>query len=236
MWTRDAVETVENFVSLAVTLRSRSTLSMSPLPFHAWPSRKEEKHPHTRITTKCHHLKFDVGSSIWAGRSYVGVYKSPAMDLISPLWDCVLRLWSEHPQQSTAQGKDWSLLLQEKGFTPFFPAPALSLQQCFHHWIHHQCTYNQCLKHLKTRLSQPVKCTGFNVCRSTKAVSPEHLTYWQAVWEGNVFLQVASYVDSSEEGISIAVPLTDGASCCLCSPSGWVLGPRCILYQNNQTN
>lgn len=232
---RGAVETEENFVSLAATLKTGSALSMSPLPFHTWPSGKGEEHPHMGITPNCHHLKFNVGTSIWAGRSYVGVYKSLAMDLISPSWICVLHQWSEHPQQSTAQGKDWSLLLQEKCFTPFFPAPMLSLQQCFHHSVRHP-KYNQCLKHLKTRLSQPVKCTGFNVCRSTKALSPEHLTYWQAVWEGNVFLQVASYVDSSEEGISIAVPHTDGAPCCLCSPSGWVLSPRCILYKNNQTN
>lgn len=103
-----------------------------------------------------------------------------------------------------------------KYFTLFLLAP-LPLQLSFHHWVHHP-EHNQGLKHLKTGLSQPRKRAGFNVCRSTKALSPEHLTYWQAVWKGSVFLQVSSYFGSSEESISITIPHTDRAPCCFNSP------------------
>lgn len=165
-----------------------------------------------RITPNCHHLKFNVGK---AARNYVGILKFLTMNLIFLSQISVFPPWSKHPCKEQREGrtegwysrKTLHPLLSNISIIPSaaFPPLAMSSQV-------------QCLKHLKTGLSWPMKCTGFNVCRSTKALSSEHLTYWQAMWKGNVFLQVASYFGSSKESISIAVSHTDRAPCCLYSP------------------
>lgn len=107
------------------------------------------------------------------------------MDFIFPFQiSCLLYGLSLCTKNSLREGPKADI--PGKYFTLFLPPPPLSLQQSFHHWVHHP-EHNECLKHLKTGLSQPGKRRGFNVCRSTKALSPEHWPYWQAVWKGNSF-------------------------------------------------
>ena len=171
-----------------------------PVPLVKWERRRKSR---MRITQNCYHLKFDEAIfSLWILSS-----------LPKPL--CSLYGLSTHAKSSPREGPKAGT--PGKCFTLCFLPSALSLQQCFHRQVRHPKD-NQCLNHLKTGLSQPMKRTGFNVCRSTKARSPEHLTYWRAMWKGNVFLQVASYFGSSEESISIAVSHTDRAPHCLYSP------------------
>lgn len=132
-----------------------------------------------------------------------------------PKSQCLLYVLSLCAKNSLREGPKAGI--PEKYITLFLLEPPLSSQLSFHHWVHHP-EHNQCLKHLKPGLSQLRKCTGFNVYSSTKALSSEHLTYWQAVWRGNIFLQVSSYFGSSEESISITIYDTDRAPCCFNSP------------------
>lgn len=173
---------------------------------------KKKGKPHMKIPN-CHHLTFGGKNQekimwefsifkLWLLSSYPKI--SVFALWFKPLWKNSLR---EGPKAG----------IPGKYFTLFLLAAPLPLQLSFHHWVHHP-EHNQGLKHLKTRLSQPRKRAGFNVCRSTKALSPEHLTYWQAVWKGKVFLQVSSYSGSSEESISITIPHTDRAPRCFNSP------------------
>lgn len=147
--------------------------SAKPPSLCAWSSGKREENPIWELiqAATTSHL---VGKT---GKNYVGIFKIRTMVFIFPKSLCLLYGLSLCAKNSLREGPKAGI--PGKCFTLFLPAPALSLQLSFHHWVQHP-EHNQCLKHLKTGLSQPRKRAGFNVCRSTKALSPEHLTYWQS--------------------------------------------------------
>lgn len=127
---------------------------------------------HMRIDPNCHHLTFGGKNR----EKLLGNFQifNNGFYLPFPKSLCLLYCLSLCAKNSLREGPKAGI--PGKYFTLFILAPPLSLQLSFHHWVHHP-EHNQCLKHLKTGLSQPRKRTGFNVCRSTKALSPEHLTY-----------------------------------------------------------
>lgn len=124
---------------------------------------------HMRINPNCHHLTFGGKNQEKLGgnfQNFTHGFYLPFPNLL-----CLLYGLSLCTKNSPREGPKADI--PGKYFTLFLPAPPRSLQQSFHHWVRHP-EHNECLKHLKTGLSQPGKRRGFNVCRSTKALSPEH--------------------------------------------------------------